>query len=232
MIVLSLGGSLIVNDRGVNVAYLRKFVSLIKREVYRGKKFLICCGGGATARMYHCAAEQLDPRVKELDLHWVGIRSCHLNEELLRVSFGDLAASFSGEERDRARVRWHRPIVIGRVGKPGASSDASSVKWAHALKARAVYNLTNVDGVYDSDPRKDKNARHFSHLTWREYQKVLGITQWRPNAHAPFDPIASRLAARWGISAVILNGAHLTNFSKAIAGKPFRGTVIHSSHEQ
>lgn len=226
MIVLSLGGSLIVDSNGINVNYLKRFVALVKQEVKKGKRFLICCGGGATARAYGRVAATLNTSAVDLDLHWIGIRSCHLNEELIRVAFGDLATAFSPEGRRRVRVRSSAPIIVGRVGKPGASSDASTVKWAHALEARVVYNLTNVDGVYDCDPRKNKKARHFSHLTWKQYARVLGVKQWKPNAHAPFDPIASRLAARWGISAIIMNGGDLRNFGRALSGKSFRGTRL------
>ncbi len=225
MIVLSLGGSLIVGSAGINIAYLKHFIALIKREVRRGKKFLIVCGGGETARVYHRAAVAVNPKATELDLHWVGIRSCHLNEELLRVAFGKLAEARPAEDRNR-RFRPRLPITIGRVGTPGMSSDGGTVQWAHAVGATTVYNLTNVDGVFTADPTRDKSARLLPNLTWKEFFKQFGTGAWKPNAHAPFAPIAGQMAQRWGISAVILNGENLDNLSRALEGKSFRGTIL------
>ena len=227
MVVLSLGGSLIVDERGVNVAYLKKFIALIKREVQHGKKFLIVCGGGATARVYDRAAAALNPRVPELDLHWVGIYGCHINEELLRVSFGKLAEVHDASERAHpSRLKFRRPVVIGRVGTPGISSDGGTIEWAHAVRAKTVYNLTNVDGVYDRDPHKHKGAKHIPKLTWKQFSKQFGTGRWKPNAHAPFAPVAGQMAERWGISAVIIDGADLNNLKRALDGKPFRGTTL------
>lgn len=225
MIVLSLGGSLIVDERGINVAYLKRFVALMKREVKKGKRFLIVCGGGATARIYDRAAVAVNPRVPDVDLHWVGIYACHMNEELLRVAFGTLAEARPAEDR-RRHFKARRPITIGRVGTPGMSSDGGTVQWAHAVGAKIVYNLTNVDGVFTADPRKEKSARHIPHLTWKAFFKQFGTGPWKPNAHAPFAPIAGQMAARWGISAVIINGEKLANLKRALEEKSFRGTAI------
>ncbi len=227
MIVLSLGGSLIVDEQGINVAYLKRFVALIKREVKKGKRFLIVCGGGATSRIYDRAASAINPKVAEVDLHWIGIAACHMNEELLRVAFGKLAETRPAEDRSKRSLRLGRPITIGRVGTPGMSSDGGTVQWAHAVGAKIVYNLTNVDGVFTADPRKDKSARLITTLTWKAFFKQFGTGAWKPNAHAPFAPIAGQMAQRSGISAVILNGENLPNLLRALEGKTFRGTTIH-----
>jgi uridylate kinase len=125
------------------------------------------------------------------------------------------------------RVNLKHPVAIAGGGAPGRSTDYATVLWAHRYGAQTVYNLTDVDGVYSSDPRKDRSAKHFDMLTWAQYQKVLGMKTWRANDHAPFDPLAAALAARHRIRAVILNGGDLANLTRALHGKSFRGTLLY-----
>jgi uridylate kinase len=42
--------------------------------------------------------------------------------------------------------------------------------------------------------------------------------------HAPFDPVASRLAEKWGIEVVVMKGVN--NLKKFIEGKKFEGSII------
>ncbi len=229
MVVLSLGGSLIVNNDGVNTAYLKKFIALIKKEVKRGERFLIVCGGGATARVYDGAAAAINPAVKDIDLHWIGIGACCINAELLRASFGNLAPPRILRDHATDDIPKGFPVLVSGAGSPGTSSDGGAVAWAKKAGAGIVFNLTNIDGVYSADPRENKHAEYFSALTWKQYAKVLGMKTWKPNAHAPFDPIASAMAERWGLSAVILDGSDLLNFKRALEGKSFRGTTLSGS---
>lgn len=226
MIVISLGGSLMVGEHGVNVCYLKKFIALIQSEVRRGKRFLIVCGGGYPARMYHQALRELHPKASGVEFHRVGLRATRVNAELLRAAFGNFAHPTILIDDQVGRVKLVRPIAIAGGGAPGRSTDYAAVLWAHRYGVTTVYNLTNVDGVYSSDPHKDRHAKHFDTLTWTQYQKVLGMKTWVANDHAPFDPLASRLAAHNGISAIILDGRNLLNFSRALRGQSFHGTAI------
>ena len=82
-IVLSLGGSLMVPDQ-IDIAFLRQFRTLLRGEIRRGYRFMIFTGGGKVCRTYQDAARKLGRPTAE-DLDWIGIRTTHLNGELLRV---------------------------------------------------------------------------------------------------------------------------------------------------
>lgn len=226
MLVLSLGGSLIVNEHGIDVAYLKRFVTFIKKEVEKGKRFLIVCGGGVTSRQYTRAAQLLVPRAATVDLHYIGVRATQLNAELVRTAFGSLAHPVVLRDDLMGRIKSSKPVIICGGGLPGRSTDYAAVLWASRYGVKKVFNLTNVDGVYSSDPRKDPRAKRFDQLTWKQYQNVLGMKSWGANAHAPFDPIASRFASKHGIAAVILDGTNLKNFQNALHAKPFLGTTL------
>jgi uridylate kinase len=53
--ILSVGGSIVILQTGFDIEFLKKFHSLIMREVKAGGKFILVIGGGATARQYQAA---------------------------------------------------------------------------------------------------------------------------------------------------------------------------------
>jgi uridylate kinase len=224
-IVLSLGGSLIVPDE-IDIEFLRTFRALLRQEVRRGFRFVIFTGGGKVCRRYQEAARTLGKPTNDA-LDWIGIRSTHLNGELVRAMFADLMTtdlltSPYGRLPNAASVM----IGVGGGYRPGESSDGPAVTVAKRLGASLVINLTNIPYVYDRDPRKVPDAKELSDLTWSAYLTLIDQTR-TPGMNAPFDPVASRRARRAGISVAICDGRDLKNVRKIIHHQSFRGTLIH-----
>ena len=88
-----------------------------------------------------------------------------------------------------------------------------------------MINLSNIDWVYDKDPKKYKDAKPIKKLTWDKMKELVG-SKWVPGSNIPFDPIAVSLASKLGLTVVITNGQDLKNVEKIIEGREFRGTVI------
>jgi uridylate kinase len=59
-------------------------------------------------------------------------------------------------------------ILGGGTGNPYFSTDTAAALRAMEIGANIVIKATKVDGVYDSDPQKDPNARRFARLTYIE----------------------------------------------------------------
>jgi len=59
-------------------------------------------------------------------------------------------------------------ILGGGTGNPYFSTDTAAALRAMEIGANIVIKATKVDGVYDSDPQKDPNARRFTRLTYIE----------------------------------------------------------------
>lgn len=59
-------------------------------------------------------------------------------------------------------------IFVGGGGSPFFSTDTTAALRACEMRCDAILKATNVDGVYDSDPRKNPDARRFEHLTFAE----------------------------------------------------------------
>jgi uridylate kinase len=217
-IVISLGGSVIVPGP-VNVRFLRAFRELV-RTLQRRYQVAIICGGGAPARRMIVAARSLGVK-RAVDLHWIGIRQTQVNAELVRSVLRlttPVLTSYSPQSIFREKV------VIAAGRRPGASTDLGAVILAQALRAKKVFNITNVDGVYSADPRKVRSARMLPRLSWASYRRMFGRTH-RSGAHSPFDPIASRQAAQRHLEVVVLS-SNLSNLRKAIAGQLFRGSTL------
>lgn len=221
--IISLGGSLIAPPGGLKVEFLKKFKKLIVGLVKKGRYFIIVCGGGATARNYQAAARQLGKLTDE-DLDWLGIHATRLNAHLMRAIFRDWAHPAIIKDPTRQQP-WREPLLVAAGWRPGCSTDYDAVLLAKQYGAKEIFNLSNIDYVYDSDPRKNPAAKKFPRLTWREFRKMFG-EKWDPGANVPFDPVAAREAQKLRLTVYVLNGANLVEVKKSLLGKNFQGTVI------
>ena len=221
--VISLGGSILVPDK-INLSYIRRFVSLIRRQLARGHTFLIVTGGGETARRYIRAAQKLTKTVSNFDLDWMGISATKLNAQLLNAAFGKL--SRTGIINDPSEARGDlKKVNIVSGWKPGWSTDYVAVRICQSYQIGTLLNLSNIDYVYDADPRSNKKAKKIVRLTWQKFRQQFG-SKWYPGAHLPFDPKAAKLAEKLGVKVVILNGLKLQNLQGFLDGKKFAGTWI------
>ncbi len=57
-------------------------------------------------------------------------------------------------------------ILGGGTGNPYFSTDTAAALRAMEIEADIVIKATKVDGVYDTDPEQDPNAKRFDHLTY------------------------------------------------------------------
>ncbi|HET9483610.1 MAG TPA: UMP kinase, partial [Xanthomonadales bacterium] len=76
---------------------------------------------------------------------------------------------------DFIRRRAIRHIEKGRIavfaagtGNPFFTTDSAAALRAIEIDADVVLKATKVDGVYTADPKKDKSAKRYGHLTYDE----------------------------------------------------------------
>lgn len=224
-IVISVGGSLIVPNGGVDTLFLTKLNKIIRSHVIKGKRFLLVAGGGRIARHYRDAAKDVIGNISNEDLDWLAIHTTRLNAHLLRTVFQDIANPRIVENYDKKINNWSEPVAIGAGWKPGWSTDYCAVVLAKQYRANVIINLSNIDVVYDRDPNKYKNARPIEKITWDEMANLVG-DKWTPGLNVPFDPIATALARSLQLTAIVTNGQDFKNLDNIIEGEPFKGTVI------
>lgn len=223
--VLSLGGSLVVPNGGIDTRFLSDFNTFIRKQISSKKRrFFIVVGGGATTRHYQAAAQAVHGKIENDDLDWIGIHATRLNAHLLRVIFRDISHSHVLKHYEIIR-KTDDPVVIAAGWKPGWSTDYCAITVCQDYGIRNILNLTNVDQVFDKDPKKYPDAKPLTQVSWKKYRAMVGDT-WSPGMNTPFDPIASKLAAELGVTVKILNGGNLENLARALDGKSFVGTTI------
>lgn len=222
IIVISLGGSLVVPELP-DGDFILNFKNLILRFVGKNKKFIIIVGGGKTCRNYDKALKIATNATNE-DLDWMGIYSTHLNANFVRLSFG--LEAYHNIITDPKEIKEAKEnIIIGAGWKPGCSTDTDAVIVAKEVGAKKIINLSNVDRVYDSDPRVNKNAKPFDQISWKDYLSLIPLV-WEPATNVPFDPVASKMAEENNIEVIFMSGKNLQNLDSYLSMDSFVGTTI------
>lgn len=224
-IVISLGGSLIVPEE-IDWQFVKKFKSIIEEEIKKGFRFIIITGGGRTARKYIEAGAKVNGMDAE-DKDWIGIHATRMNAHFIRTIFKKYAhPTINKNPYDlESFLKAKEPILVASGYRPGNSTDYIAILLAKQFGTKKVANLSNIDYVCDKDPKKYKNAKKIKNISWADFQKIVG-DKWDPGSNVPFDPVASKMAAKEGIEVSILNGQKLGNFKKYLDGEKFVGTVI------
>jgi uridylate kinase len=116
-----------------------------------------------------------------------------------------------------------RHLELGRVvifaagtGNPFFSTDTTAALRASEISADVVFKATKVDGVYDSDPKKNPNAVRFEHITFHEaLTRQLKV----------MDATAFSLCMENDMPIVVFDMDEPDNVRKALVGEPI-GTVV------
>jgi len=221
-IVISLGGSLVVPD-SIDHQFLRQFRDFVYSFVNQGKRFFLIVGGGKTARRYQQGLMNVCDTTPE-DLDWIGIHATRLNAQLVKTMFGDMVHDTIITDPSEAQ-KSTQPITVGAGWKPGCSTDYDAVLMAQAVDARVLINLSNIDYVYDKDPKQYPDAKKITEITWTDFRELLPA-EWKPGLNTPFDPLAVETAESLGLEVALLNGDNPDNIRKYITRDTYIGTVI------
>jgi uridylate kinase len=225
-IIISVGGSLIVPDGGIDTTFLKGLNSFVRAQLakYPKRQFFLVSGGGATTRHYQNAArEVIGHELTNDDLDWIGIHSTRLNAHLLRTVLRDVAHPFIIKNYDIIRKVPER-VVVASGWKPGSSTDLCAIHLSEDYHVKMVINLSNIKQVYDKDPKAFPDASPIARTSWEDFRKIVGDA-WKPGMHAPFDPIAAKKAESLGTRVVVM-GNDFENLHNFLEGEPFLGTVI------
>jgi uridylate kinase len=222
--IISVGGSIIIPKTGFDIPFLKKFKSMILGRVKKGERLVLVIGGGATARDYQGAAKKV-MKLSSFELDEIGIYATQINAQFVRYIFKEFTPSDIIINPTK-KIKSDKPVIIASGWKPGCSTDLDAVLLAKTYGAGEVYNLSNIEYVYDKDPSKYKDAKKIKEINWKDFRKNIVGSKWVAGKSAPFDPIASKEAEKLGLKVSILNGKNLVEVQKALDGKKFKGTII------
>lgn len=227
--IISLGGSLIFPKKGIDWKFLKKFKKIIEAEIKKNKRFIIITGGGNVCRVYQQAANKIAKLTNE-DKDWLGVHSTRLNAHLLKTIFRKQAhPRINKNPLTKENLNKHfshgENIMVAAGWRPGWSTDYVAVILAERFKIKTLINLSNIDYVYDKNPKKYKDAEPQPEISWPDFKKIVG-SKWTPGLNTPFDPIAARKSQQLGLKIIIMNGQKINNLKNYLAEKKFKGTVI------
>ena len=83
-------------------------------------------------------------------------------------SFPELLENYSNEELKNKFDNDNVIIFGGGIGKSGYSTDSGVILASDIVDADLIVKMTNVNGVYDSDPKLNKNAIKYNEITYDE----------------------------------------------------------------
>jgi uridylate kinase len=224
-VIISLGGSLIVPDE-IDWKFVKNFKKLIEKYIRKKYKFIIITGGGKICRKYQDAASKVT-KLTDDDRDWLGIHSTRMNGHFIRTVFREYAHPKINTNPNKLQgfKNFKENILVAAGWKPGWSSDYDAVMLAKNMHFKTIVNFSNINYVFDKDPKKYKDAKKIEKISWQDFRKIVG-DKWHPGMSAPFDPIASKLAQQSGLEVIIMNGKNLNNLNNYLEGKKFQGTII------
>ena len=223
--VISLGGSIVAPD-GVDEAFLKDFVALIGELLARDDKrrFILVTGGGGPARAWQNAYRNIASSTVNEEADWIGVMATRLNAQLVKAVMGEWCTQEVVYDPTQVEPLMGR-VLVAAGWKPGFSSDYDAVLLAERFQADAVINLSNIEKVHTDDPKKNPDAKPIDAISWTDFCAMVG-DEWTPGKNVPFDPVASRHAARLGLKVICAAGKNLPNLGKILLGEPFTGTTI------
>lgn len=222
--VISLGGSILLSEKN-SKPLLLQFEKMLSK-LYGKNKFVIVCGGGAIARQYIHVLRKEHQSIKSQS--FAGIEATRMNARFVMRVFGKKANDLLPDTMKSVKnnLKNNKVVITGSFlrYRPNQTSDSTAAQIANYLGAEFI-NVTNVDGLYTADPRKNKNAKLISEISWKEFAERAQKIKYKPGEHFVLDQNAAQLIKRKKIATYIV-GPKLGNLKNLIEGKSYKGTTI------
>src|SRR3989339_1185969 len=227
-IVIKLSGeSLGKNGDGLDFSFIDKIIQEIKNVYKTGVSTGIIIGGG---NIWRGAVD--GTQINKTSADYIGILATLINGMVLCERFkakgiptevfapfnvNNFIEQFTLEKIETAWKNKKIVIMTGGTGRPHFTTDTASAIFAVESKADAIFKATTVAGVYDDDPKKNKNARLLKKISFDEViSKNLKV----------MDMAAFSLCRQHKIKIIVFDFSKKNNILKAVSGEPI-GSLIH-----
>ncbi|NJL39101.1 MAG: UMP kinase [Leptolyngbyaceae cyanobacterium RM2_2_4] len=233
-VLLKLSGEALMGELayGIDPKVVQDIAQEVAAVVANGVQVAIVVGGGNIFRGVKGAAAGMDRATAD----YIGMIATVMNAMTLQDALEQIgvptrvqtAIEMKEVAEPYIRRRAIRHLEKGRVvifgagsGNPFFTTDTTAALRAAEINAEVVFKATKVDGVYDSDPRKNPNARRFQTLT---YGHVL--TQ----DLRVMDGTAIALCKDNDIPIIVFDLSVSGNIRRAVMGESI-GTIVRGSCE-
>jgi len=192
-ILLKLSGEALMGERqyGIDPKRLAEYAKEIKQVINQGIEVAIVIGGGNIFRGVAGAANGMD-RVQgdhmgmlATCINGLALQSALEDEGVITrlqtaLEIKEIAEPYIKRKAIR-HLEKKRVVIFGAgTGNPYFTTDTAAVLRAIEVNADAILKGTRVDGIYNVDPEKDKNALKYETITFKEVidkgLKVMDMT--------------------------------------------------------
>ena len=222
-IVIKLSGRIFGMD---NAKMLKDYASFLVK-ISKICQPIVIAGGGNIARHYitHARSSGAD----ESTLDELGIEISRLNAKLLIYALKNKAYSHPPTTLQEVRHAVDDGLIVVTGGlHPGQSTNGTAALIAEKINAEQFLNATDVDGVYDRDPNKFKNAKKFKRIELKNLRNMLIHEDSIAGGYDLMDIVALKIIERSKIKTRILK-ADIKTLEKAIKGADVGTEIVLSS---
>lgn len=224
-ILLKLSGEALMGEKqyGIDSDRLNEYAKEIKEVVDQGIQVAIVIGGGNIFRGLAGAATGMD-RVQgdHMGMLATVINGLALQSalEMLEVQtrlqsaiqINEVAEPFIRRRAMRHLEKGRVVIFGGGTGNPYFTTDSAAVLRAIEIEADVILKGTRVDGIYTSDPEKDKSATKFDTITFQDVLnkglKIMDTTAFTLSQENELPIVVFDMNKRGNLLKIV-NGEHI-----------------------
>lgn len=233
-VLLKLSGEALMGDLGYGIdpTIVQNIAQEVAAVVASGVQLAIVVGGGNIFRGVQASAKGMERATAD----YVGMIATVMNAITLQDALEQkgvptrvqtaIAMQEVAEPYIRRRAIRHlekgRVVIFGAgSGNPFFTTDTAAALRAAEIDANVIFKATKVDGIYDSDPKKNPQAKRYESLTYThvltEDLKVM-------------DSTAIAMCRENDIPIVVFNLLEEGSIQRAVAGEKI-GTIVGGSCE-
>ena len=183
-ILLKLSGESLTGEKefGIEAEVLNRFATEVDKAHKLGVEIAIVIGGGNIFRGLSEKASEMD----RVQADYMGMLATVINSLALQdvlekrgihtrvmtaIEMNKIAEPFIRRRAIRHLEKKRVVIFAGGTGNPYFTTDTAAVLRAVEIEADVIFKGTRVDGVYDEDPEKVKDALKFDTISYMEIVK-------------------------------------------------------------
>jgi len=228
-ILLKISGEALIgkSDYGIDPKVMDNIAIQIKEVIDMGVEIAVVIGGGNFWRGVSASANGMDRTTAD----YIGMLATIMNALGLQdslekkgvvtrvqssITMQEIAEPFIRRRALRHLEKKRVVIFAGGTGNPYFSTDTAAALRALEINAEIIFKATKVDGVYNKDPKRFKDAKKFDKLTFIEVlNKDLKI----------LDSTAISLCMENNLQLVVFDITKPGNIKGVILGKKI-GTLV------
>ena len=222
-ILLKLSGEGLLGEQafGIDENVLNSMADSIKNVYNKGIEVCVVIGGGnfyrgvnnknkAVSRSVADQAGMIATVLNAIFLKSV-LNNKGIDAEILSgLAMPQVAEQYSYRALQNLLKKKSVVIFAGGTGNPYFTTDTGATLRALEADCDALFKATQVDGVYDSDPKKNPNAKHFTQISYDDVlEKELRV----------MDLTAISMAKENNLPIIVFKQTNKNSLSNVLEGK-------------